>query len=384
MKILADRAIPFVEYYFSTLGSVILCDGNRISQSDLIDVDALIVRTVTRVNRDLLEGTTVRYVASATSGHDHVDTLYLQNQGIHFVSAPGCNARSVAEYVLSSLFVLAQIRQFALVDKVVGIIGCGHVGTALYGFLRSLEIKCLLHDPLLQQAGSYLPLAGIEEVLDADILSLHVPLTKTGPFPTWHLLNSERFARVSKEAIIINTSRGGVIDESALVRFMETAPSCAVVLDVWENEPAINQALLNTVSIATPHIAGYSTDAKLQGTATVFEGLSRLVDTGHNLPPRPVLPQPELTTIELSGFHELTDVVQTAVLASYDVRTDSGALRQLMHSNEVDKNRLFSELRNHYPVRREFPAMTVRLAGQSVLLEQRLQQLGFKVESAAA
>ncbi len=383
MKIVADRAIPFVDYFFNTLGSVKLCEGNRISRADLIDADALIVRTVTRINRDLLEGTNVRIVASATSGHDHVDTEYLQQQGIHFISAPGCNARSVAEFVLSSLFVLAQIGQFKLADKVVGIIGCGHVGIALYGFLRTLEINCLLHDPLLQQAGSHLPLVGMEAVLGADILSLHVPLTRTGPFPTLHMLNSERLARVSKDAIIINTSRGGVIDESALVSYMESAPDSAVVMDVWENEPAINRELVNKVSIATPHIAGYSSDAKLQGTATVFAGLSRLAGTGLNLPPLPELPLPETATIDLSGFDELADAVQMAVLAGYDVRTDCAALRQTMNSADADKKKLFSELRNQYPVRREFPAMTVRLAGQSILLEQQLQKLGFKVESAA-
>ncbi len=379
MKIVVDQAIPFVAQLFSTLGDVVLCDGREIVRSDLLDADVLIVRTVTRVNRDLLEGTPVRLVATVTSGDDHVDTQYLQDSNIHFASAPGCNARSVAEYVLSSLFVLAGQKQLDLTELSVGIIGCGHVGTSLYQFLRILGIRCLLNDPPLQLRGSAYPFHRIEEVLGTDIISLHVPLVKTGPYPTRHLLDRERMAGISKQAILINTSRGGVIDEAALLDFIDTAPQSSVVLDVWENEPLISNGLLQKVAISTPHIAGYSTDAKLLGTWTVFRQACRFLNKPVDNSTLPVIPEPELNRIDLAEYNKPIDAIQMAVLSSYDVRTDSSPLRGMLDVSQNSRAAYFSDLRNKYPVRREFTAMTVSLAGRSDGVQEQLVKLGFKV-----
>lgn len=380
MKIVVDRAIPFVVHFFSTIGDVVPCDGREITRSDLLDADVLIVRTATRVNRDLLGGTRVRFVATATSGHDHVDTQYLQDNGIYFAHAAGCNARSVAEYVLSSLFVLADQKKMDLTEQSVGIIGCGHVGTTLYQFLQILGIRCLLNDPPLQQRSSPHPFHRVEKVLGADIISLHVPLVKTGPYPTRHLLDRERMAGISQRAILINTSRGGVIDEAALDDFIDTAPHCSVVLDVWENEPDINHGLLQKVAISTPHIAGYSTDAKLSGTWTVFKQACRFLDKPLNNSRLPTLPEPELIRIDLAEYDKPVDAIQMAVLASYDVRTDSSPLRQMLDVSPDSRGAYFSDLRNNYPVRREFTAMTVSLAGRSGGIQEKLMKLGFKVE----
>ena len=384
MKIVADQAIPFVSRFFSSLGNLVLCDGRRISRSDLLDAEMLVVRTVTRVNRELLEGTSVRIVATATSGYDHVDLHYLRERGIHFAHALGCNARSVAEYVLSSLFVLADQKQLNLTELTVGIIGCGQVGSCLYDFLQTLGIRCLLNDPPLQQQGSNLPFCRLEDVLGADIISLHVPLIKSGPWPTWHLLNRERLASINKEAVLINASRGGVIDEAALEDFIKGAPQSSVVLDVWENEPDINQSLLQKTLISTPHIAGYSTDAKLRGTLAVFKQVCQFLNKPFNNSILPELPEPETSRIDLTGFDKTIDAIQMAVLASYDVRTDSGALKQSLDVKQENKADYFADLRNNYAVRREFTAMTVLLAGSSAPLNQQLRKLGFKVEQLSA
>lgn len=380
MKIVADRAIPFVTDLFEKIGDVRLCDGRDISAAEVADADALVVRTVTKVDQPLLAGSAVRFIGSATSGHDHVDTDYLQQRGIRFARAPGCNARSVAEYVLSCLAVLAEQRKLNLADMSVGIIGCGHVGRTLFGLLDALGIRCLLNDPPLQQTGSGLPLRTLEEVLSADIITLHVPLTRTGAFPTWHLLDRARLMGLRKDAVLINTARGGVIDEQALKEYINTAPQSAVVLDVWENEPAIDPEMLSGTAIATPHIAGYSIDAKLRGTLDIFQQACVFFGIPADESVIPVLPQPKLERLLLTDINRPLDAVQMAVLASYDVRVDSVALRPISAAAAGERERLFSDLRNNYPIRREFPAMTVVLNKCAEVVRQPLLNLGFRVE----
>ena len=380
MKIVADKAIPFIEPLFGQLGDVCLYDGREISAADVADAEVLIVRTVTRIDKRLLSGATVRFVGTATSGYDHVDVDYLRQQHICFARAPGCNARSVAEYVLSSLFVLAGQRQGDLADASVGIVGCGHVGSTLFRFLDALGIRCLLNDPPLQQSGSRLPLLPLEVVLGADIISLHVPLTRSGPYPTWHLLDRDRLSRLRKDVLLLNTARGGVINEHALGDFMEAAPQGRVVLDTWENEPAIDAALAAGVAIATPHIAGYSIDAKLAGTLAIFRQACRFFQVPVDESLIPVLPRPRQDRIRITESDGLLDVVQMAVLSSYDVRTDSTALKQLSVVNKDTRDRYFSDLRNHYPVRREFTAMTVCVDDGSRTAREPLLGLGFNVE----
>lgn len=380
MNIVADRAIPFVKTLFSTIGDVSLHDGRHIRSSDLVDADVLVVRTVTRVDRELLADTPVRLVASATSGSDHVDTEFLRQGNIGFAHAPGCNARSVAEYVLSSLLVLAEQRQFDLTEKTVGIIGCGHVGTALRQFLEILGIRYLLNDPPLQQRGSALTFHPLEQVLGADIISLHTSLEQSGPFPTRHLLDRRRLALVNADAILVNASRGGVIDESALHDYIDRSPQASVVLDVWEHEPAINPLLLQKVAIATPHIAGYSTDAKLSGSLTIYRQTCAYFNLPDDGTVNPSLPVTEPDRIHLSGYNNPLEAIQMAVLASYDVRADSATLRQLLNVSEEGRDAYFSDLRNNYPVRREFSAMKVSLEESSDPVRQQLVKLGFKME----
>ncbi len=380
MKIVADSAIPYVEHLFSALGKVVLLDGRQITSRDLSDADMLITRTVTMVNSHLLQGSPVRFVGSATSGIDHIDTQYLHERNIMFAQAPGCNARSVAEYVLSCLCVLAGERPADLIDKTVGIIGCGYAGTALYNILQSLGVRCLLNDPPLQQQGSALPLRPLEQVLEADIISLHVPLTKQGEHATWHMLDDKRLASLRKDVILINASRGGVINEAALIDFKNDNPQSAVVLDVWENEPAINPDLLAKTVIATPHIAGYSTDAKLRGTLTVFRQACHHFNREPDESMLPELPVPEFNRVAPGDYNNPLEAVQTAVLASYDVRADSGALRHILDLSPELRASYFSGLRNSYPLRREFGSMTVIMDDIYSVTSEQLRRTGFNVQ----
>ncbi len=374
MKIVADQAIPFIQHFFSPLGELQLIDGAQIDAAAVADADALLVRTVTRIDEHLLRESQLAFVGSATSGIDHVDTDYLAKRGIRFAHAPGCNARAVAEYVLSSLFVMADRQGFELADKQLGIIGYGHVGRQLESLLQSCGMRSRVNDPLLQEKIGDHRFCELDEVLRSDVVSLHVPLSKAGRYPTYHLINADSLKRVKRDVILINTSRGGVVDEAALLAFKKQNLDAHIVLDVWDNEPDINTELLALTSINTPHIAGYSADARLAGTGMLCAAFEQAAV----LKP-PLLPESALGEISLDGFGSDMEAIQMAVLSAYDVRGDSGSLQQILGLDEQQRAAFFHDLRKHYPVRREFPAMRVRVKNARPGLEQKLIALGFKV-----
>lgn len=380
MHIVADRDIPYIRQLFGSLGDLTLYNGRQITADCLLRADVLVVRTVTRITESLLEGSGVRFVATATSGHDHVDTEYLRRRGIGFARAPGCNARSVAEYVLSSLFVVAEQRQVNLAEKYVGIIGCGFAGSAVLALLDTLGIRSRVYDPLLQNSGTNIRLHAFDEVIASDIITLHVPLTEQGAYPTRNMVDRQFLARLKPGAILLNTSRGEIADEQALMEFLDANPANSLVMDVWHNEPWINTSLLRRAAIATPHIAGYSTDAKIRGTWTVFKETCRFFGITCPVSVLPVPPAGRMNRIEMNGTDSDMDVVQAAVLAAYDVRADSAGLRQVLLLDEDARGDFFSGLRNNYPLRREFPALTVALAAQAGPLRRTLTGLGFNVE----
>ena len=382
MKIVADKDIPFVQRIFSSIGDVTLADARQITPELVNDTDILIVRTVTNVNDVLLQGSSLKFVASATSGIDHIDTHTLQSKGIGFAHAPGCNARSVAEYILSVLFVLAQQYEFKLTEKSVGLIGCGHVGSQVLDFLQALGVSCIAHDPPLRDSTGNERYRSLDEVMTADIISLHVPLVTVGQYPTRHLISSEFLQGLRKDAILINTSRGQVIDETALLNFLGQNKQARVVLDVWADEPQINTALLSKVNIGTAHIAGYSTDGKLRTTQAIYQQTCDYFD----IECQAVLPKDQIdaviTDMTLSDVNSDIDAVQLAVLASYDVRSDAAILRSLLAIDEAQRTDFFSEIRNTYPVRREFNAVNIKLAPASASAQEKLTLLGFNVTAA--
>lgn len=376
LSIVADRQILLAEEAFSRFGKVELVDGRAIEQITVKDADVLLVRSVTRVDEALLKNSKVGFVGSATSGIDHIDTDYLKKSNINFVHAPGSNARSVAEYVLSSLFATAEFNNFDITEKTVGIIGCGQVGSRLKRFLESLGVSCLLNDPPLAEQGTVDSFVDLERVLAADIISIHVPLTTDGNYPTRQLVDKTFLDRLKPDVVLINTSRGEVVDESALLSFKESHPMSTLIFDVWCNEPEINVNLLQKTFIGTPHIAGYSYDGKLKATRILAESLQTEKKSNSSIAQ---ILSPELV-IDAIEYNDDT-AIQLAVLQSYDVRSDAIALRELMNMPRSDRAAYFDSLRKNYPIRREFTNRRINVKKLNNQMQQRLLALGFKTGS---
>lgn len=376
MKILADRQIPYAQQAFSEFGEVILRDGRNITPQDVRSADVLLVRSVTRVDAALLAGSKLGFVASATSGIDHVDTDYLKQAGIFFVSAPGCNAQAVVEYVLSSLLVIAAQHEFRLTDKVVGIIGCGQVGSRLARALNVMGVTCLCNDPPLHEITGEDRYCDLGEVLQADVISLHVPLTSTGRHPTRNLVNEQFLAQMRPDAVLINTSRGPVVEEAALKQALRQR-HLPVVLDVWGNEPALDPDLLSSVAIGTPHIAGYTSDARVRATTMIHRRLCEHLQVPGDWRPEAELARLPVKEIGINAGSSMLDGLELAILSHYDVRSDAAVLRESASMPAQEAMCYFDELRKNYPVRREFDSMTIRISDGK--LAGILRQLGFNV-----
>lgn len=371
MKIVADRYIPGIESMLGAHADVVLLEPDAIHNSNLRGCDALLVRTVTRVDAALLHDTPVRFVATATSGQDHVDTAYLAEQGIGFASAAGCNARPVAEYVLSALAVLCEQTATPLNAMSVGIIGCGHVGSQLDSLLQVLGIQTFLHDPPLAAQGDTRAFVDLDTVLQADVVTLHVPYTEAGAHPTANLIDAARLQQLGPGALLINTARGGVIDEAALWPAIGER-DLRVVLDVWASEPMINTALLESVLIGTPHIAGYSRAAKQRASCRVVQALAEYYGLPVAIPANTASKGRRLTLAAASSFVEQA---RLAILVAYDVRTDAAALARLLCLPPGEQPGYFSALRQDYRLRDEFSSLT--LTGATTQARHRFRSLGF-------
>jgi erythronate-4-phosphate dehydrogenase len=280
MKIFADKNILAVQANFSRHGELHFFDGRSVCQADLVDADALLVRSITSIDESLIGGTKIRFVGTATSGIDHVDTAYLRDAGIHFVDAKGSNANAVVDYCFTALAFAALHRGFSLAGSRVGIIGAGAVGGLFSTKLEVLGVEVRCYDPFLAvTAQGNRKYYSLEAVLECDVVSLHVPLTSAAVHPTRNLIGAAELTALTKNAILINACRGGVVDEVALKRLLLKREDIMTVFDVWANEPAIDSSLAQSVDIATPHIAGYSAQAKSNATkilAQAFEGYFRL------------------------------------------------------------------------------------------------------------
>ena len=379
MKILADKAIPHVRQLFSTLGEVALADSAGITNVAVRDADCLIVRSVTRVDQNLLEGTRVGCVASASSGVEHVDTDYLEAHNIPLFDAKGCNARAVTEYVLSCLFVLSAQDGRELATSTVGIIGCGYIGGQLQRLLRLLGIKTRVYDPFLRDAHGRFPYRDLDPVLASDIITLHVPLTTGGEYPTTHIVDREFLGRLKQDVILVNTSRGAVINERSLLEFAARNPHSRLALDVWDNEPDINPELLGLATLATPHIAGYSARAKLNATRRVYEQVCAWAGVTPAATAEIGILKEETPALHLSGFSNPMAAISTAALACYDVRTDCAALREINTLEATARNDYFTSLRAGYPLRREFADVRLVLSDADAGLHATLSALGFAV-----
>ena len=379
MKIVADENIPCVAEAFASLGEVTLRPGRAMTPEDVRDADILLVRSVTRVGPELLEGSRVQFVGSATIGFDHVDRDYLHAHGIGFSTAPGSNATSAAEYVVSTLLLLAERDGFALTGKRVGIVGCGNVGFRVRDRLTTLGMNCMVNDPPLQAQGGDDDYVSLDDMAEADVITFHVPLTRDGDWPTWHLADRQFLERLKPGAVLVNTARGAVVDNVALDRLLSVRDDLTVVLDVWEGEPAISETLLQKVDIGTPHIAGYSLDGKLRGTDMIYQAACAHFDRSVDWRPVAALPERQVLVLEESA--STTDALPQAVWFAYDVRDDDARLREMMTLPAGQRPQYFDRLRKEYPVRREFSETVIRLPAGNGQLERMLASLGFAVEA---
>ena len=378
MKIIADENIPCVEQAFASLGDVSLVSGRGMQPQQVRDADILLVRSVTRVDASLLEGSSVRFVGSATIGFDHVDRHYLQQQQIGFATAPGSNATSAAEYVVSVLMALSEQQGFDLAGKTVGIIGCGNVGSRVHQKLSALGMNCRVNDPPLQAGGGHDDFVSLNEVLQADIVTVHVPLTTNGPHPTFHLVNEVFLDSLKPAAIFINTSRGAVADNRALDALLARRNELSVVLDVWEDEPAISASLLQQVDLGTPHIAGYSYDGKLRGTEMIYRAVCDYFAQPVQWQAADELQR--VASIDMRSREAGSALARAAVLGAYDVRQDDARLRATLSLPAAERASAFDRLRKDYPVRREFTESTVLLDEPAGEFGELLSGLGFEVE----
>jgi len=381
VKIVADENMPFAREAFGTLGQVVTAPGRGMTRELLADADILAVRSVTNVGPELLEGTPVKFVGTATIGTDHVDRDYLRDRNIGFASAPGCNAVSVGEYVTAALFVLAERGGYRLAGKTIGIVGVGNVGSRVAARAEALGMRVLLNDPPLARRTGDAVYRPLDELFEADFVTLHVPLTREGEDATYRLAGAALLARMKPGSVLLNTSRGKVVDGAALRNALDGGHLSAALLDVWETEPGIDMALLDRVAIGTPHVAGYSFDGKVRGTTMIVEAACKFLgqactwDPGEVMPPSPC---PELT-LDAAGRDD-EDVLAEAVGAVYDILADDRRLRAMAALPDLQRGPAFDRLRRDYPVRREFAATNLTLLGASESLLEKCRATGFNLQ----
>jgi len=381
VKIIVDENMPLGPQAFSALGEVTVLPGRAIDAQAVRDADALAIRSVTKVTPALLQGSRVRFVGTATIGTDHVDAPGIQKMGVTFASAPGSNANSVSEYITAMLLTLAHRRGEKLQGRTLGVIGCGNVGSRVAAKAEALGMTVLRNDPPLQrQTGSpaYLPL---EKLFAADFITVHVPLTREGPDATWRLVDAAFLSRMKPTATLINSSRGEVVHGEALAQALDRRVIRAAALDVWENEPGIDFDLVHRVALATPHIAGYSYDGKLNGTDMIYRAACACFGVQ---PTFDVLAAAPATSLPLLRLHadgrEDEDVLREAVKALYDIEADDARLRSGGAKPPEQRGPHFDHLRKTYPIRREFHNTIVLCDDASPRLRAKLKGLGFRVQ----
>jgi len=367
MKIVIDRNIPGVEQTFAHHGEIQRVEGRTLSRRQLLDADALITRSVTSVNAKLLEGTAVRFVGTATIGTDHLDTAWLDQQGIIWASAPGCNADATAQYTLAMIWLACERLKRNPLNQSVGIIGRGNVGSRLQKLLQALNISCIANDPPLADCGTN-GLVSLEEVLSQDIVCLHTSLTRHGPCPTFRMIDSARLAKMHDTALLVNTARGDVLDGAALLEQLRKGRLHAA-LDVWPDEPNIDPELIKATTIATPHVAGYSVEGKLNGTMMIYRAFCAWQD------------EPQLASDNDNGeflkldLHAAKNAIASALRTSCFVHRQDRAMRHLTGLASTERATMFDRLRREYPSRRNFH--TWQLSKVDKITASTLLQLGF-------
>ncbi|MBX2990447.1 MAG: 4-phosphoerythronate dehydrogenase [Bacteroidetes bacterium] len=380
MRVVVDAKLPHAATAFGLFGEVRILPTQQITRQSIADADAVLVRSETKVNGDLLDGTKVRFVGTATIGTDHVDLEYVNRHRITFASCPGSNANSVAEYVLAALLETSFMLGFTLKGKTLGVVGHGNTGSRVARKAEAIGMRVLLNDPPLARLSGdtrYLPL---DALMDADVISLHVPLTKSGDDPTYHIFDERRLSAMQKGSILVNSSRGAVVDTQSLKKMIREQHVRACVLDVWEREPDIDIDMLQLALIGTPHIAGYSYDGKVNATRMLRQALGEFVhqpvagdvvdDTG------------DLKEIRLSQTDPLFEaMLRSAVRECYNIEEDDRRLRHLTSLAPELRADHFRQLRANYPIRREFHNYHINPRNLPAEAAQILSAVGFSLHT---
>lgn len=371
MKIIADNTIPYLKGIAEPVAEVTYLDSKSFTPKQVKDADVLIVRSIDKCTPALLAGSQVKLITTATIGFDHIDTHYCERQGIAWENAPGCNAASVAQYVLASLVTLSQRTGEPLKGKTIGIVGVGHVGRLVERHCQTMGMRVLRNDPpraVAEGTEGFVSLADI--ATEADIITLHVPFTKEGDYPTYHLADDRFFSQLVKRPWLINSCRGAVHDTTALIAAKRNGQISELVLDCWENEPTINRELLALATLATPHIAGFSADGKANGTRACLQAIERYFGLCFERLPKVQPPAPSNPVIDLNQW--ATDRITQAILCTFSPKQ----VDQTLRANPEG----FEWQRNHYAHPREFTAYQIAHATQEEAI--CLSQLGFQLVDA--
>lgn len=374
IRIVADDKIPFLKGALDSFANVTYMPGKQINRDALINADALLVRTRTRCNAELLEGTPVKFIASATIGFDHIDTVYCREKKIEWTNAAGCNSSSVQQYIASAIMRIASESDSDLREMTLGIIGVGNVGSKVEKLARLMGMNVLLNDPPRERKEGGINFVSLDRILrESDIISLHVPLNMDGEDKTWHMLDNESINKIRDRGWLINSSRGEVIETEALKNAVTNDKLSGVIIDVWEKEPEIDIPLMHMSFLATPHIAGYSSDGKANGTAMAVRALGKWFNFPLDGWFPGNIPQPSDPVLSIEGADKGDlEIVKKAILHSYNIMEDDVKLR-------FDPSH-FEKIREEYPVRREFSAYSVKLNGGSQNAARMLTDLGFIVQ----
>lgn len=374
MKFVCDNKIPFLKGALEPYGEVVYLPGKETTPEVVKDADALITRTRTKCNEALLKGSSVKMIATATIGFDHIDTAWCEANGIAWTNCPGCNSGSVKQYIASVLVSLAKQYGFAFEKKTLGVVGVGNVGKKVASVARALGFNVLLNDPPRARKEGADGFVTLDELIaGSDIITVHVPLQREGEDATYHLFDAQRFAQLRPEQIFMNSSRGEVVDCDALKETLKRKAIKTAVLDVWEKEPNIDVELLNLLFVGTPHIAGYSLDGKANGTTMSVQAIGRkfgLPCANWEATNVPLPAQPIELHIDGTG-RSSQEVLAEAVLHTFKVQDDCSALRAAVGD--------FEKLRGDYPVRREFPLFTLYVKNVPPETVERLKAIGFGI-----
>lgn len=358
MKIVIDENVAYADEAFGGFGELVKLHGREITNETLQDADALVVRSITKVDEKLLNGTPVKFVGTATIGTDHIDEEYLTEKEIAFANAKGCNADAVAEYVFTALFRYAVTYRKKIEEMKLGVVGVGNIGRRVVRLAEALGIKVLQNDPPREEAEGKGDFVSLKEIFSCNVVTLHTPLTKTGEHPTYHLFDALDLQNLPDDSLFINACRGEVANNRALEEAIEHQ-QMSVVLDVWENEPDISVSLLKEVFLGTPHVAGYSLEGKANGTQMIYDALCKVFNLESTW--KAELPPVESALLNVDTTKPLVRLLNDLFMRVYDIEVDYERLCKLAKLEAKERGAYFDMLRKEYPLKREFLNYTVKL-----------------------